>query len=63
MTTGKWIDDSGMRHFITLSRIIRRNYKKELPFISVMCKLPQREDVKLSITRYISYKNRSQCKP
>lgn len=34
-----------MKTFIQISKHIRTKYNKELPFIAVMCKQPQREDV------------------
>ena len=45
-----------MKAFIEISKVVRDRYKKEFPFISVMCKLPQREDVKLYIDKYLKFK-------
>ena len=46
-----------MKTFIEISKMVRSEYKKELPFIAVMCKLPQREDVMHRIDEYLSLKN------
>ena len=45
-----------MKTFIEISKMVRNNYKQKLPFIAVMCKLPQREDVQLHIDRYLIFK-------
>lgn len=46
-----------MKAFIEISKSVRARYKKSLQFIAVMCKLPQRENVKLALDRYLSYKS------
>lgn len=45
-----------MKAFIEISKNVRAKYKAKLPFIAVMCKMPQREDVKLRIDKYLSFK-------
>lgn len=49
-----------MKAFIKISKMIRNRYKKELPFIAAMCKLPQREDVKKRIDEYLIFKAQNQ---
>ena len=45
-----------MKTFIAISKRVRLEYKEELPFIAVMCKMPQREDVILHLNRYLKFK-------
>lgn len=45
-----------MKSFIEISKKVRNQYKEELPFIAVMCKLPQRHDVILYLDKYLDYK-------
>ncbi len=46
-----------MKAFIEISKNVRAMYKRELPFVAGLCKLPQREDVKLNIERYLIFKS------
>lgn len=45
-----------MKTFIEISKTVRGNYKKKLPFIAAMCKMPQREDVILYLNKYLVFK-------
>ncbi len=45
-----------METFIIISKHVRSKYKKQLPFIQIMCKRPQREDVRLYISTYLDAK-------
>ncbi len=46
-----------MKAFIEISKMVRNKYKLGLPFIAAMCKLPQREDVKLYLQKYLIFKS------
>lgn len=45
-----------MEAFIAISKHVREKYKSQLPFIAVMCKQPQREDVIIHINAYLKLK-------
>jgi len=45
-----------MKAFIEISKNIRAKYKKELPFVALLCKRPQREDVIRYINKYLALK-------
>ena len=46
-----------MKAFIEISKNVKAKYKEKFPFIDVMCKSLQREDVKLAIGIYLRFKS------
>ena len=45
-----------MKTFIEISKMIRSKYKEQLPFIAIMCKRSQREDVIIYLNLYELFK-------